>query len=62
VFTRPYHVPADVDDLDPADRPDFKQFLALRDKLITQVFDLKINLIVAGGTKARDLAKQVKLL
>ncbi len=62
MITRPYHIPADLDGLELATKPDHAQFIKLRDLLLTTVFGLDAANLEAGGTKAQTIARRLKII
>lgn len=60
-FTRPYHVPSDLDPNTLALKGDFEQFRRLRDAFLPALLDSPLSALQPGGNKAHDLAVQAKM-
>ncbi|MER5950400.1 hypothetical protein ABT127_30605 [Streptomyces sp. NPDC001904] len=61
-YTRPYHVPADLDNSALLHKSDFQQFKALRATLVPYLFGRKEDELTLGGNKAVQLARALGLL
>ncbi|MFJ8057054.1 hypothetical protein [Streptomyces sp. NPDC096142] len=61
-YTRPYHVPDDLDNPAFVRKSDFQQFAALRSLLVPYLFGRKPDELTLGGNKAITLAHDLGLL
>jgi hypothetical protein len=56
---RPYHTPQDLENPTMFAREDYKQYMALRDKMMKELFEFS-NPLEKGGNKAKVLARKIQ--
>ena len=62
LVTRPYHVPADLDDPALFEKPDYAQFQELRDRMMHHLFGYAAKDLAIGGSKAHTLAVLLNMI